>query len=1335
MLVCNNCDNTIRWKKGERLDHLFEEICDSLELEGKPDHPAVITDGTVISFRELDNRANQTARYLIKQGIWSGDRVGLLFDKSVETYVALLAVLKVNAAYVPFDGSFPSDRIAFILEDAGVKSIVSQSVFAQKLSDFQVPAIFVDEAKEEISKLDENRLSNDEKGAPADEVSYLIYTSGTTGKPKGVVIEHASICNFVRVAAETYGYGPDDRVYQGMTIAFDFSVEELWVPLLAGSALVPGKPGTSLVGADLADYLEKNKVTGLACVPTLLATIEKDLPDLRLLIVSGEACPQNLVQRWSRPGRTILNAYGPTEATVTCTLTELIPDKPVTIGGPLPTYTIVILDPDNPETVGNGELGEIGIAGVGLAQGYLNRPELTAEKFIPDFLNLPNNPSKRIYRSGDLGRINEIDEVEFHGRIDTQVKIRGYRIELTEIESILMEFPQIAQAVVDTYEPEPGAVELVAYYALNEGETGLKHEAITDVLRARLPRYMVPAYIEELPIIPMTSSNKADRKNLPAPKNPRFVSASNEYFAPQNETEETLAGLLAKIMEAEKISVQDDFFNDLGAHSLLMAQFSAAVRERIPSAVISMRDIYLNPTVSKLAGFLNSLQDDGPRKKTTRESLHIPSKFEYYGCGALQLSVYVASGLFGLWILLTGFHWTYEAIGHPLELYFRLIAFLVLAFVGLSASAIAAKWLLIGTWKEETLPIWSIRYFRFWLAKALIRSSPMSLFLGTPIYNVYLRLLGAKIGKNVVIGSRAPVCADMFAVGDNSIVRNGSFLPGYKAQSNYIQAGPIHIGANAFVGTASVLDINTVMEDNTQLGHSSCLQSGQRIPDGMTYHGTPAEKTTTNYCSLEKRDCSSLRRWLYPVILLAITFALVPVPIFILYNLFPYLHEFTSAANLNYNALGSVILALAPKMLLISLVLLFGFLLIGLIAVYIIPRIFNSFLQEGKTYVLFGVHYFVQGIVSATSNSGFYNLLFGDSSYIVNYLKLVGYNLNEIIQTGANFGLDQVHDNPFLCDIGSGTMVSDGLAMANVEMSNSSFKLGKVKIGDHNYLGNNIYFPAASKTGANCLLATKVMIPVDGPVRENTGLLGSPCFEIPRVAERDRQLADIDKNVLMQKIGEKNRWNLMTIAIYLSCAWLFFFFTLLSAYLSILYYPILGAPSLIALVAFVALFSLAFFVLMERASLGFKTLQPKIVSMYDQYFWFHERHWKLTGHPLMFLFNGTPFKSVISRLLGIKIGKMVFDDGANLFDKTLIEIGDYSNLNVASVLQGHSLEEGAFKSDRIKIGSGSSIHCGAFVHYGVNMGENVVLGPNAFLMKGETLPPNTNWEGNPAREV
>ncbi len=226
-----------------------------------------------------------------------------------------------------------------------VKAIVSLASFADKLAPF--------DAAEDLSRCG---LQRDRRPAarapqrqasapaPKDELCYVIYTSGTTGNPKGVAIEHASICNFVRVAGEVYGIEQGDRAYQGMTIAFDFSVEELWVPLLKGATLVPGKPGASLVGEDLADFLIARKVTYLACVPTLLATIEKELPDLRILLVSGEACPQNLVVRWHRPGRTILNAYGPTEATVTATLTELYPDKPVTIGAPLPTYTIVILD-------------------------------------------------------------------------------------------------------------------------------------------------------------------------------------------------------------------------------------------------------------------------------------------------------------------------------------------------------------------------------------------------------------------------------------------------------------------------------------------------------------------------------------------------------------------------------------------------------------------------------------------------------------------------------------------------------------------------------------------------------------------------------------------------------------------------------------------------------------------------------------------------------------------------------------------------------------------------------------------------------------------------------
>ena len=228
------------------------------------------------------------------------------------------------------------------------------------------------------------------------------------------------------------------------------------------------------------------------------------MPLLRILLVGGEACPHNLVVRWHRAGRTILNSYGPTEATVTATLTELTPDKPVTIGLPLPSYSIVILDPDADQAAPWGKLGEIGIAGIGLAAGYLNRDDLTQRKFIADFLGISNNPSKRIYRTGDLGRFNEDGEIEYHGRIDTQVKIRGYRIELIEIEAVLLDLPEIAQAAVTTYEPEPGLVELVAYYSLKQDASVLSRGEITHALRSRLPAYMVPAYLEELPLIPMT---------------------------------------------------------------------------------------------------------------------------------------------------------------------------------------------------------------------------------------------------------------------------------------------------------------------------------------------------------------------------------------------------------------------------------------------------------------------------------------------------------------------------------------------------------------------------------------------------------------------------------------------------------------------------------------------------------------------------------------------------------------------------------------------------------------------------------------------------------------
>jgi non-ribosomal peptide synthetase-like protein len=1325
VLTCRDNDNVIRWREGERLNQLFEDACARFG-----DGTAVDAGHTVLSYRQLDARANQVARHLIERGVRAGDRVGLLFDKSIETYVAMLAVMKVNAAYVPLDPGFPTERIRFIVADAELTAIVSMSAFADRLGTFDVRHVLLDVAKPEIDAQSRARLTNGEVAPPADRVCYIIYTSGTTGNPKGVAVEHPGVCNFVRVAAELYGFLPGDRVFQGMSIAFDFSVEEIWVPLMAGATLVPSEPGASLIGDELAAFLRERRVTCLACCPTLLATIEQELPQLRILLVGGEACPQNLVARWHRPGRIILNSYGPTEATVTATLSELVPNKPVTIGVPLPTYSIVILDPGADRTVARGELGEIGIAGIGLAAGYVKRDDLTRKKFIADFLDIPNNPSKRIYRTGDLGRINDDDEVEYHGRIDTQVKIRGHRIELVEIESVLLELPQIAQAAVTTYEAEPGMLELAAYYSLKQGAGELPREEIVCALRNRLPPSMVPAFLEQLPFIPMLISNKADHKKLPKPKRPPFLNGKKPIAA-KTEKERILAEALAEVLKVDRVSVEDHFFNDLGAHSLLMARFCAALRKHSTLANVSMRDIYQHPTVAKLAEHLGHTTEDNVIAGRP-DPFHVPSDFSYYGCGALQLLFYAGYGLLVLWIAATGLMWTYAAVDDALSLYLRSVVFATLAFIGLTALPIAAKWLLIGRWQPETFPIWSLRYFRFWMVKTLVQTAPVVALRG-PLYNLYLRLLGARIGHGTVIEARfVPMCTDLFSVGDDTVLRKDSILLGYRAQGNFIHTGSIAIGSHAFVGEAAVLDIDTAMGNRTQLGHASSLQSGQRVPDGKHYHGSPAIETKVDYCPIESKRCTSLRRSLYAASQLIGLLALaLPLPVVLLDFWYPYFAPYAGEASLPVAGSTAAFVAL---MLAASAGSFFGLLLLGLGGIYLVPRLCQRLLASNRTYVLYGFHYWLQRVVSLTSNSQFYNLLFGDTSLIVRYMRFVGWKLNQVEQTGSNFGTNQKHDNPFLCDIGSRTMVSDGLSMINMQMSSSSFRLAATRIGERNYLGNDIHYPPDGRTGANCLIGTKTLIPIDGPVRENVGLLGSPAFEIPRSVERDKNLIGaLTEEMRHERLRRKNLHNFITASLLLLTRWMFFFMTVLVSHLAVLNYPNYGVGSLFVAGTFISLTAIPFFAFIERASIGFKRLEPKLVSIYDPYFWAHERHWKLSDSPIVELFKGTPMKNWISHLVGVKIGRKVYDGGCGITDRTLTQIGDYSNLNEGSVLQSHSLEEGVFKSDHIRLAAGCTLGAAAFVHYGVLMGERAVLDADSFLMKGEVLDPHSCWRGNPAK--
>ncbi|ESW68238.1 non-ribosomal peptide synthetase [Mesorhizobium sp. C277A] len=1293
---------------GERLDTVFEQLAVTFATL-----PAVISDGRVWTYQELNSRANQFARMLIKHGVRPGHRVGLILDRSAETYVALLAVMKAGAAFVPLATAFPQERMALIIEDAGVSMIVTIAAYASRAGQLPVPHVLIDSAAADISTQSPAPL----KQQANDDICYILYTSGTTGKPKGVVITHQSFVNFIHVAAASYGYRPGDRVYQGMTIAFDFSSEEIWVPFVAGATVVPALGQMPLVGEELADFLRLHDITCMACSPTLLSSMTSDVPSLRTLLVGGEACPHNLVVRWSKPGRQILNTYGPTEATVTATMGALTPDRPVTIGAPLPTYSIVILDASLPQLAEPGELGEIGIAGIGLAVGYLNRPDLTDQKFIADFVGLPNNPSQRIYRTGDLGRINDSGEIEYAGRIDTQVKIRGYRIELGEIEAVLLDQPEIAQAAVTTWEIEPGRVELVAYYALKTGVAAISRGDLAQTMKRRLPDYMVPAYLEELPAIPMTVSNKVDLRQLPKPTSIR-LSADRTMVPPANEDERFLAEALATVLKFDAVSVEDHFFDDLGANSLLMAHFCARVRTRKEWATTSMRDIYLYPTVARLALHLGVEMTTATNEPVlTRRA----SNFAYWTCGAAQLSFYGLYSYVALWAINDGLNWMYDALDDPLQLYIRCVALSAAVFFGMSGFAVIAKWVLIGRWKAEAFPIWGVRYFRFWVVKTLIRTAPVVLFRGSPLYSLYLQLLGTKLGKNAVIESKSvPVCTDLISIGANTILRKESMILGFRAQSGYIHTGPLTIGRDAFVGVGSTLDIDTRIGNGAQLGHSSSLHRGQSIPDGEHWHGSPAVPTTADYCKVRNVNPYQVRRFLYEALQLIGLFGLVtPLPLLF--------HSYWEYVGDDYQeTIGLVAIG--------TTVTLFGYIAAAFLAATLVPRLTSLILKPGRTYTLYGFRYWLQTVAEFASNSRVLGLLAGDSSAVVHYMRAIGWNLNRVVQTGSNFGSNQQHENPLLCEIGTETMVSDGLFMINMHKSASAFRLEPTRIGERNYLGNNIYYPPDGRTCDNVLLGTKVMIPIDGPVRENVGLLGSPAFEIPRMVNRDKELiAGVDEADRRRRIPHKNRHNLVTILLFLATQWVMLFVTLAIWDRALNYYTEWAEVALFAAVLLTSAITIPFYILVERASLGFGRLKPQMTTIYDVAFWRHERHWKLADSPIVRLFAGTPFRPMILRLLGVKVGSRVYDGGSNLTERSLVEIGDDVTLNEGCVIQAHSLEEGAFKSDFIRIGDGCTLGPSAFVHYGVVMGKGSMVDADSFVMKGEELEPNSIWRGNPAK--
>jgi amino acid adenylation domain-containing protein len=619
-------------------DQCLQELFEA-QVGRTPEAVAVVFGDRKLTYLQLNQRANQLAHYLRKLGVMAEVPVGICVERSLEMIVGLLAILKAGGAYVPLDPKYPIERLQYMLEEIQAPVLLTQQALVHRLPEQPARIVCLDADKEIIAE------ESDENLPPAttpENLAYVIYTSGSTGRPKGVQICHRSVFRLLETTRPLFGFGEHDVWTAFHSYGFDFSVWEIWAALLQGGRLVIVPPDVVQSPISFTDLLRRERVTVLNQTPSAMRQLidarrqttgsdqkaaaaltsairPEALRDLtlRLIICGGEAFPPELVApilEWNVP---VWNFYGPTEATVWSTIKPISPmcseHDAVPIGHPIGDRQICLLD-HNLQPVPIGVPGELHIGGAGLARGYFNCPELTAQKFIPD--SFTERAGARLYKTGDLARYLPDGTLDFLGRLDYQVKIRGFRVELAEIEATLTQHRAVRAAVVTVREDASGAKRLVAYIVPDPQQAYTISDFHT-FLRERLPDYMVPSAFVALDAFPLNANGKVDRRALPAPDAVR-PELEQTFAAPRNPVEEILAQIWSEVLQIERIGIHDNFF-ELGGHSLLATQVISRLRNAI-NLDVALRSLFENPTIAGLADRVDALSWAGERYQASINS-------------------------------------------------------------------------------------------------------------------------------------------------------------------------------------------------------------------------------------------------------------------------------------------------------------------------------------------------------------------------------------------------------------------------------------------------------------------------------------------------------------------------------------------------------------------------------------------------------------------------------------------------------------------------------------------------------------------------------------------
>lgn len=1302
-----------------------ETLPDILEATAneKPMHPAIIWQSETLTYSKLNHLADIAAHNLIMSGILPGQIIGLCLPRGAALLIMQAAITKAGAAWLPFESDTPVDRMQICLDDAQAVGMIAE--FVPDGINCTVWTV------SELSKPSDSPLVR-RHGLLPEHPAYVIYTSGSTGKPKGVPISHGSICHFLRSENEVLGVNGNDKVYQGFSVAFDMSFEEIWISYLVGATLWLAPKTLTGDPDELPRVLQQENISVMHAVPTLLALFNQDIPGLRIINLGGEMCPPILVERWATPERKLFNTYGPTEATVSASLAELHKGQPVTIGTPLPNYGLLIRSEDN-KLLAAGETGELCIIGPGVADGYLGRPELTAEKFLPNpYSEYPHE--SRLYRTGDLARIDENGQVQCLGRVDDQVKVRGFRVELGEIESALCQISGIATAAV-VLRPFAGFDQLVAYL-VSDAETPPSSTLLRETLRERLPVYMIPALFEILDELPRLTSGKIDRKSLRAREINVQAINSADSDEPVSKVEHDLFAALNPLFPGQPLRLSDDFFSDLGGHSLLAARLVSTLRAKPEYAGLAVHDVYINRTLNMLAARLQNLSDTtGSFESTEDQNIVAPRQVPAWRrlfCGVAQLLT--LPWLLGLKMFLWlapffTYHWLTgdESDSVALAISVSVVVYILGLFCGF-ATPILGKQIILRKLKAGRYPLYGMMYFRWWLVDRLQDMPQLFLIAGSPLHALYLRAMGANIGDNTSIGTISIRAHDLLTIKDGASIGAAVNLENFHVESDSWEVGPIEIGKDAYIGSYSVLESHTTIEDNGRLEALSSLTRGQRVATKRVWSGAPSRHTNDVQPEKqpERKSGNVFRHSLVYIAGAALTSVLFFMPVFPSFILIDQL----DANWLDLTANDASPIKILSVYFLLALPASAVMVLFTMLVTALLRRIFLPSLPAGR-YPVYSSAYYCRWLGNQIQESSL-SVLHGlyASIFAAWWYRLLGAKVGAGAEISTAMGAV-----PDLLTLGKDSFIADAVMLGDEEIDRGWMTLRPTTIGDRTFIGNGAYVADGTTLPNDVLVGVQTRAPDTASVKSGETWLGNPAISLPAREQTEGYPEHLTFNPsIKRRIARGFVETLRTIlpmAVMIAAGYLIVI-KLMPLFIDGQY-----LQAFIDLGLLGSLYGIGSFLFVVAAKwLLVGRYETKSAPMWTAFVWRSEAitclYESLAVPNLLESLRGTPWLPVALRCFGAKIGLRVYMDTTDLTEFDCVKIGNDSILHAWSGPQTHLFEDRVMKIGKVDIGSNVNVGVRATVLYDSRVGDRSRLGPLTLVLKGESIPANQSWIGSPA---